>query len=1392
VADQWGAIRVPGAWDRDSGGNRWAGDRLLGPLTLPKGPVWEGVKIEFPSRSFPDGGVIKNLDRAWYQRQVDVPATWKGRAVLVDISRLSTDAKVLVNGQLAGEIHWPGGDLDITKQVQLGKPNTLTMLVGAVGDGKEVTTFMDFDRPTTQKAVLYTRGLTGDVTLVSRPANSMLSGLFIKPSVREKALLLDVEFTKACKAGDYVLAVAAKEWPSGTEAKKWEQKVTVGGGAIKDLRLDWADPKLWDFQQPNLYTLEVALKKGAEAEAPALDALGERFGFREFRIEGRKFLLNESPFNFRLHGLDVEPVRPPEILRKIMAAHIAAGFNIGYDWPNPSSLRGLPETRSIALQIADEMGLPMAIAIPEASSYFDVMNPNPAADKMAEWETALRGMWVKIRNHPACIVMLWEGNKFSHGDDQNPRRIGQTKNMPLNPDWSTQREPARKLIAKINALDSTRPVTSHHSVIGNFHTSNNYLNLHPLQERQDWLSEWAEKGDVPFSAVEFDSPFAATLNRGRRGFSGEATSEPLLTEHTATYFGQQAYLDEMDSYRAEIPKWFKNGMEYDKVNITKFEPFQKFGVFWIQQTWPTWRQWGLSGSMWPWALAGCGWESGGEEDLNLTEWQPGQRGAWVKRVWQNMISFSGKTKPMGDALKAGNSPTLAWIAGYDAAEESKHGKGFTDKSHHFWAGDKVQKQVALLNDTRVPQPYTGTVALEVGGKEVWTAPITGNLPVGVATFAPIEFAAPDVKAKTDGVLTLKAKVGETEYSDRLAVRFYPKSAAPSKGTVLAWDPEGETTKMLQGLGYTVTAWDGKAKSGVLVVGRRAFSSKQPAPGDVAAFAAGGGTLLVAGQDPAWLRENSFYRTHRHVARRLWPVPTQASHKVVTGLDGEDFRDWRGAGSLVPAELMTDTVKTDSGVPEFGWHWGNRGSVASFMVEKPHCTGWTPLLEGEFDLAYSPLLERAHGKGRIILNGLDVEGRTALEPVADLVARRIVDYALGCKPAAGSAKAVLVGAAGEPLLKAIGLDYQVAAALPNPPALAVLGADAQIEDGALLSFLDRGGRLLVLPRPAGSLPLGMTAAAGKYGKMTELPTWPELTGISLSDVRIKTDKEFPLVAAPAKDAAGAAGQAQTALGGAVARLARGKGVAVVWQLDPATLDAVSKTYYRFTSWRLTRSVAQIAANLGGQFVLDAEPFRFEPQEAPWVPMGGDWKYFVEGIWPGAPNPTDVRADEGSADGLAKGYAKPEFDDKAWKTMKLPTPLENGDGELRDKTWAVWLRKEIDIPADLADKPLLVDLGRMDDFDEVWVNGTKVGATGKDTEKWWDYKRSYMLRPGFAKVGKNVVVVRLYNQFGGGGFYEATARAMRLSLRNPPPRPTIYVSGFRTDHSDGDDPARYYRW
>ena len=65
-------------------------------------------------------------------------------------------------------------------------------------------------------------------------------------------------------------------------------------------------------------------------------------------------------------------------------------------------------------------------------------------------------------------------------------------------------------------------------------------------------------------------------------------------------------------------------------------------------------------------------------------------------------------------------------------------------------------------------------------------------------------------------------------------------------------------------------------------------------------------------------------------------------------------------------------------------------------------------------------------------------------------------------------------------------------------------------------------------------------------------------------------------------------------------------------------------------------------------------------------------------------------------------------------------------------------------------LALSLGAIDDFDVTYWNGERVGATGAETPQYWSAPRRYTVPGRLVKAGRNVLAVRVFDHYGGGGF------------------------------------------
>jgi sialate O-acetylesterase len=109
-----------------------------------------------------------------------------------------------------------------------------------------------------------------------------------------------------------------------------------------------------------------------------------------------------------------------------------------------------------------------------------------------------------------------------------------------------------------------------------------------------------------------------------------------------------------------------------------------------------------------------------------------------------------------------------------------------------------------------------------------------------------------------------------------------------------------------------------------------------------------------------------------------------------------------------------------------------------------------------------------------------------------------------------------------------------------------------------------------------------------------------------------------------------------------------------------------------------------------------------------------------------------------------WAAANHDASMWETMPLPSEWEKS--VLPGFDGVVWLRKEVNLPANWAGKELKLSLGPIDDQDITWFNGQEIGRTEGPTKE-----RSYTVPRHVVKAGENVIAVRVLDFRRRGGVY-----------------------------------------
>ncbi|KQY79365.1 sialate O-acetylesterase [Pelomonas sp. Root1444] len=110
--------------------------------------------------------------------------------------------------------------------------------------------------------------------------------------------------------------------------------------------------------------------------------------------------------------------------------------------------------------------------------------------------------------------------------------------------------------------------------------------------------------------------------------------------------------------------------------------------------------------------------------------------------------------------------------------------------------------------------------------------------------------------------------------------------------------------------------------------------------------------------------------------------------------------------------------------------------------------------------------------------------------------------------------------------------------------------------------------------------------------------------------------------------------------------------------------------------------------------------------------------------------------------ASGWSAAADIDADWPALQVPGNWE-GQG-LADVDGVVWMRKRIELKPAQAAGAAELHLAKVDDCDEVWVNGQKVGG-----QCGWEQARRYALPAGLLRPGANWIAVRVTDTGGGGG-------------------------------------------
>lgn len=134
-----------------------------------------------------------------------------------------------------------------------------------------------------------------------------------------------------------------------------------------------------------------------------------------------------------------------------------------------------------------------------------------------------------------------------------------------------------------------------------------------------------------------------------------------------------------------------------------------------------------------------------------------------------------------------------------------------------------------------------------------------------------------------------------------------------------------------------------------------------------------------------------------------------------------------------------------------------------------------------------------------------------------------------------------------------------------------------------------------------------------------------------------------------------------------------------------------------------------------------------------------------------------------------YVKPDWNDKSWDSVYVPMYWEKFG--YTDYDGFAWYRKDFYLSDSYKNDQLILLLGKIDDIDEVYFNGTKISYTNDfsriedNFESRWQQFRYYSIPEKLIKYGsQNLISVRVYDSFRDGGIFEGPIGIIRSKKLN----------------------------
>ncbi|MFJ8007258.1 glycoside hydrolase family 2 TIM barrel-domain containing protein [Streptomyces fagopyri] len=412
VQGVWSSQPVPGAWT------------VQGTDDLPQYTNFAMPWGEFPPDS-PDANPT-----GVYEREVDVPAEWAGRRIVLQVGAAGSVLLVHVDGRPVGvskDSHL-AAEFDLSGVVRPGGRAVLRLTVVKWSDASHLE---DQDQwwhaGITRPVLLYA---TDPLRLADVTVRTRCDG-----TLRVDCQVRDAR--GALPSGWYVTGeLDGRLLTQDQEFERFKEEDGRVSDFLGEARLGTvvADARPWTAETPALHPLTVRLHR---ADGSVADTSHHRVGFREVEIRGRDLLLNGERVYIRgVNRHDFHPLTGRTVSYEDMRADLVTLKRFGFNairtahYPNDPSLLDLAD--ELGFYVVDEANI-------EAHDHAHEIADDPRY--LGAFVDRVSRMVLRDKNHP-CVIVWSLGNESDYGANHDAAAGWVRRHDPTRP---LQYEGAAKL-----------------------------------------------------------------------------------------------------------------------------------------------------------------------------------------------------------------------------------------------------------------------------------------------------------------------------------------------------------------------------------------------------------------------------------------------------------------------------------------------------------------------------------------------------------------------------------------------------------------------------------------------------------------------------------------------------------------------------------------------------------------------------------------------------------------------------------------------------------------------------------------------------------------------------------------------------------------------------------